>query len=226
MPHNTDTSRQQNQEAQPPGAEHSRLWLFVQEHYKKIILGIMLLILAAAVSSGYQYYQGQRLEQARQELSRIKTELQGQKKQQALQELLSDVPGQMEKAVLLELANTAQEQQDFSSAAKHWARLAKNSQDSGLQTAARLGQARALAEQDQTRASLDLLEEMLEQAPKEYQESLYFEIAALAEKVEDWEKALKAYESLAQAKELDSRQKDFLQYKISRLEERLESDGA
>ncbi|MGM0423788.1 MAG: tetratricopeptide repeat protein [Thermodesulfobacteriota bacterium] len=226
MPQGQGTDQEQKPEARPAGTEHSQLWLFLQEHYKKIILGISLIVLIAAVSSGYQYYQNQRMEQARQELSKINSGLQGQEKQQALQELLSEVPQQMETAVLLELANTAQDQQNFSDAEDYWARLAESSQDPGLQAAARLGQARALAEQGENGASLDILEEMLQQAPKEYQESIYFEIAALAEKAQEWEKALEAYEFLAQSQELESSQEDFLQHKISQLEQKLDANGA
>jgi predicted negative regulator of RcsB-dependent stress response len=226
MPQKTKPPQEQEPAAQPAGAEHTQLWLFVQEHYRKIILVICLIILTAAASSGYQYYQSQRLEQTRQELSRINSKLQGQEKQQALQQLLSEAPQQMERAVLLELANTAQDLEDFPSAIEYWSQLAQSSQDPGLQAAARLGQARALAKQDKTEDSLQILQETLQQAPQDYQEPIYFEMAALAEEAQDWEKALEAYQFLAQKSDLGSRQEDFLQYKISQLEQRLDSNGA
>ncbi|MFP4213923.1 MAG: tetratricopeptide repeat protein [Desulfohalobiaceae bacterium] len=223
----SDTEQQEQQQAaQPSGGEHSRLYLFMQEHYKKLILGVCLIILVAAASSGYQYYQNQRQEQARQELTRITDQLQGQEKYQALQELLPEAPQQMQKTVLLELANSAQNLEDFSSAADYWSKLADNSQDPGLRTTARLGQAKALAEQGQGAASLDILQELLQEAPDTYQESIYFEIAALAEEAQKWELALEAYKHLAGTKELDSRQEGFLEHKISELEQRLEANGA
>lgn len=222
-----DTGHTDQQSAQPAGdAEHSQLWLQIQKHYKKIILGIALIILAAAASSGYQYYRTHRLAQAKQELAEIKIQLQGREKFQALQDMQDRIPKDMQTALLLELATVTHELEDFSKAEQYWARLAQTSQDSGLSTAARLGQARALAEQGELEDSLQILDNLLQEAPPVYQRSIYFEIAEVAEQIENWQKALQAYQYLEESEELAARQTDFLQYKTSQLENKLEQDGA
>jgi tetratricopeptide (TPR) repeat protein len=89
-----------------------------------------------------------------------------------------------------------------------------------LRVVATLGRAKALRLQGDPEAALDLLQDLAETAPDRYSRSINFEIAGAAEQAGKWQQALSAYQELKSASDITSGNREFLQYKISQLQQK------
>ncbi|MFP4257629.1 MAG: tetratricopeptide repeat protein [Desulfovermiculus sp.] len=222
----SDSRQDQNPESKtaqtsaPPASGWTR---FVTDNIKTIGLVLAAIIVIAALFSGYSYYKDRTLRNAQQSVDRIMTEEQGKARIEALQEILSQAPKEMQTGLRLQLARLCMQEELFTQAASHWEHIRKDSTDQDLQIIAVLGQASALAGQDKNSQALDLLQDNASQASKHYLHSINLQIATIAEKAENWETALAAYQKVAEMGDLTSQRDEFIEHKIRLMQDKVDS---
>jgi len=193
----------------------------IQDNIKLIGAVLGCVVLVAAGITGYRYYKRTSLESARQTMSRIVAQNQGQAAVDALAEFLPQAPTEIKQAVRLEMARLSMSQEAFDAAASSWRQAAENASDPNIRLVAKLGQAKAYRLMGRPEQCLELLEPLVSSAPKEYTRTLHYEIAVAAEDAGQWQRALKAYEQLQAQAELTGSRGNFIDYKIGLLKERM-----
>lgn len=204
----------------PPAAGWSR---FVTDNIKTIGIVLAAIIVIAALFSGYSYYKNRTLRNAEQSVDKIMTEEQGKKRIEALQEFLPQAPKEMQTGLRLQLARLCMQEELFAQAASHWQQIRDTVEDQDLQVIAVLGQASALAGQDKNSQALNLLQDNVSQAPERYQRNFNLKIATIAEKAENWETALAAYQKVADMADLTSQRDEFIEHKITLMKDKVDS---
>jgi predicted negative regulator of RcsB-dependent stress response len=192
----------------------------IQDNLKLIALVIGGIIVIAAAVTGYRQYKSATIQDARQRLSAVLAKDQEPEKIRALQDLLGDVPGELRPGVLLELAKASMERKSYSEAATYWKRVAAETGETNTRVVATLGRAKAMRLQGKPEASLDILTELARSAPDRYQRSINYEIAGAAEQAGKWKQALSAYRELKSATDITSGNRNYLQYKITELQQK------
>lgn len=208
------------QTSTPPASGWTR---FVTDNIKTIGLVLAAIIIIAALFSGYSYYKNRTLRNAEQSVDRIMTEKQGQARIEALQEFLPQAPNEMQTGLRLQLARLCMQEELFAQAASHWQHIRETVHDQDLQIIAVLGQASALAGQEKNSQALDLLQDKASQAPERYQRNLNLKIATIAEKTGNWETALSAYQKVAAMADLTSQRDEFIEHKITLMQDKVDS---
>lgn len=196
---------------------------FVTDNIKTIGLVLAAIIVIAALFSGYSYYKDRTLRNAQQSVDQIMTEEQGQARIESLAEFLPQVPKEMKTGLRLQLARLCMQEELFDRAVSHWQHIRKDSTDQDLQIIAVLGQASALAAQDKNSQALDLLQDNASQAPERYQRNVNLKMATIAEKAENWEMALAAYQKVAEMADLTSQRDEFIEHKITLMKDKVNS---
>ena len=132
---------------------------------------------------------------------------------------MKKAPEPLKIGVQLELARVYMQNKDYKQAAQTFGRLQEV--DEIFRPVAVLGQVKALELDKQYAQALEILEKNKQAIPKEYSDQVAQRIAFLAEKVEDWPKALAAYEELkANAQGVETK---FFDYKIQTLKKKVSS---
>ncbi len=201
------------------GAESRQLFEKIMEQWRTIAAIAGAIVVMVAAYSGYGAYQEHRLTKAEHALEQAMLENQGTQRLAALEGLRDALPSSLLPRYWLEMAKAAQEQQDWTRALEFWARLAQEGPDN-WSVLARLGQAASMLRLGQAREALDVLELLSVQAPESMHSVVLLQLAEAAEQAEDWERALAAYEQLKTSE--DSPQAGFVEYKTSRIRERLD----
>lgn len=206
------------QEAPPPVAGWAKV---ITDNLKTIGLILGAIIVAAALFSGYSYYKTRTLRNAQQSVDRIMSQKEGQARISALADFVPQAPEKMQTGLHLQVARLGMQEGDYARAASHWEKAMGRIQDQDLRIVAVLGRAAALAEQGDNSQALELLQESASQAPQRYQRSLKSKIASIAEKNQQWELALQAYQDIADQAELNSQRDEYIEHKINVLENKL-----
>ena len=192
----------------------------ILNNLKPIGITIAAIVLAAGLYSGYNFYHQSQQEKAANELGKILALKDNKARVGALEAFLKKTPEALKIGVQLELARVYMQNKDYKQAAQAFAKLARVA-DESLKPVAVLGQVKALELNKQYGQALEILEKNKQAIPKEYSDQVAQRIAFLAEKVEDWTKALAAYEELkANAQGVETK---FFDYKIQTLKKKVSS---
>lgn len=206
----------------PPTAGWAKV---VTDNIKVIGLVLAVVIVVAAVFSGYTYYKTQTLRNAKQQVDHIMSENSGQERIDALESFVDQAPKTMHTALHLQLAKLCMQEEDFNRAAAHWEYIEKNA-DKDLQTLAALGRATAFAAVKKTQQALELLQKTVENAPKRYNRTLNMKLATIAENAGQWKLALNAYQNLTELEALTARQDEFVQHKIQTIQDKIQTSDS
>lgn len=186
-----------------------------------IVLGAIILV--AAFITGYKYYQQHTIKSTQQEFEKILTSTQGKDRIQKLEDLLSTAPSALKQSILMEICKRSMNQKMYSKASGYWTQLAETTTDSNIEVIAKLGRANSLRLQDKNQEAMQVLQDLSGNAPQAFQKSINFELAVVAEKEKDWQKALSAYQSLLSDSGFEGKRQQYIQYKISKLKQKLNS---
>jgi predicted negative regulator of RcsB-dependent stress response len=192
----------------------------ILNNLKPIGLTIAAIVLGAGLYSGYDFYQQSQQEKAANELGNLLAIKDNKARAEKLEVFLTGAPDNLKIGVQLELARTYMDSKDYDKAAQVFARLA-GVEDDSLKPVAILGQVKALEFSKQYAQALEILEKNKQDFPGEYNEQVTQRVAFLAEKVEDWTKALAAYEELKAGAE--GGETKFFDYKIQVLKKKVSS---
>ncbi|WP_457571620.1 tetratricopeptide repeat protein [Desulfovulcanus sp.] len=191
----------------------------ILNNLKPIGITIAAIVLAAGLYSGYNFYQQSQQEKAANELGNILALKDNKAKANALEVFLKKAPEPLKIGVQLELARVYMQNKDYKQAAQTFGRLQEV--DEIFKPVAVLGQVKALELNKQYAQALEILEKNKQAFPKEYNDQVAQRIAFLAEKVEDWTKALAAYEELKA--NVQGGETKFFDYKIQTLKKKVSS---
>jgi len=225
------TTSQQNQAPKsndsqtnlPPAAGWAKV---LTDNIKVIGLVLAVIIVVAAVFSGYTYYKTQTLRNAKQQVDQIMSENSGQERIEALESFVPQAPKTMQTALHLQLAKLCMQEEDFERAASHWEYIEKNAADQDLQTIAALGRATAFAAMKKTQEALKLLQKTVENAPKRYHRTLNMKLATIAENAGQWKLALSAYQNLTDMTALTAQRDEFIQHKIQTIQDKIQTSDS
>jgi tetratricopeptide (TPR) repeat protein len=184
------------------------------KYSRQIVAGVVAIILVAAAYAGYSGYTARALANAQSQLGVILIEASGQDKLDRLEALLADAPSAAKSAVLLELAKTAMNLEQYDAAAGYWERLAGDSDDEA-RLVARMGAAKCLLLAGKAGQALEELKALAATAPAQFTAPVYRQLAVAAEGAGDTAQALEAYRKLAEQQVAD---KPFIDHKIAQLE--------
>jgi len=186
------------------------------------LIGLIIggIVLIAAGISGYKLYQNHRAEQARAELGQILSVQDPGTRAEELADFATNAPSNLAAGVKLELARTLMQNKDYKQAAQEFAKLQKLDKD--LLPIAVLAQAKALQLADDYAQALEVLEKYKDKIPEEYNRPLKNMLAFCAEKSQNWQKALSAYQELKSESSMVQGQgrTGFFDFKIKQMQEK------
>lgn len=189
----------------------------ITDNLKVIGIVIGAIVLVAASYSGFTFFKQRQIASAQNELGQILTQQEPGQAADALAEFLPQAPSSMRQGVRLEMARLSMEAKNYAQAQNAWQGLMDNAPpEDPLRTVAAFGLAKTQRLQDQPQKALQTLENIREDTDEAYRQFLLSELAATAEAAQKWQTAISAYKSLRDSQ--NTRQKDFLNYKISQLE--------
>lgn len=161
-------NQQKNQESPRPGflegigsevsAESAPLLQFITQYAWLIAGAVILLLLILGGMGIWNWHQGNRLKEARDELARINTVMDGTAREGALRDLAESAPAGMKFYVYMTLGQCARENGHPDVAAEAYERAAGLEQGSALGLAAALGRAGSLLEKGDSARALELLQ--------------------------------------------------------------------
>ena len=184
------------------------------KYRKQIIIVVSIIVAAAALYSGVNAYTSRARTGAQAELGTILVESQGADRIARLEGLLGNVPGAVEPAVNLAIAETSMTTGDFDKAVEYWGKVAAET-SGDTRVAAELGKAKALLLAGKAQDALAALKTLAANASEAYVVPVNRQIAVAAEAVGDKAEALAAYKKLSEKNVND---KPFVDYKIAQLE--------
>lgn len=198
----------------------------IQKNIKKIGLIIGGIILIAASYNGYIYYQSATLKKAKSKLHQITNQNQAEEKIKALEEFLPQAPKEIKQAIYIELSKTCTKLGQYDKALTYWQKIAATTSDSNLGIVAKLGQAQIFNLQGKYEQSLDILDQLSQKAPQQYQRPINYQIAEAAEKSGQWEKAIQAYSNLKSQAQLTENRQNYFDFKISKLQDKIQKGNS
>lgn len=182
------------------------------KYRKQLIITVSVIVAAAAVYGGMTAYTAKARTGAQAELGTILVESRGADRLAKLEGLVGNVPGSVEPAVELAIAETAMTTGDFDKAVEYWTKVA-DAASGDTRLAAELGKAKALLLSGKAADALAALKAL--DASEAYAVPVNRQIAVAAEAAGDKAAALAAYKTLSEKNVND---KPFVDYKIARLE--------
>ena len=191
------------------------------ENLKQIGLVFGAIILVAAVVTGYKYYRITTLENAQARMGEIMLQDDPLKRIKDLEAFLPDSPKKLKPAIRLQIASQAMEHGEYELAAEYWERISSTQQDEELAVIASIGRANALHLQGETGQAMDILSGLQREAPEAFSQNINYALASVAEASQDWETSLKAYEQLKSASGLTGSNTEYLEHKITQLQEKI-----
>ncbi len=200
---------------------HPLLRTLVQ-NIKPILFGLAGILAVVAIYAVYDAVQNRRVATAQDALGEIVITTNGEAKIKALQDFIAQAPAKVRPAGLFELAATQLQLGQFEQAAATWTSLEPLA-DAAMQPVVRLGKAQALNQAGKYEEGLALLEALKTQAPEAYKTEVYMYLGEAAELAGKTEQALAAYRELAALDNTGERIKDYLRFKISRLESKADN---
>lgn len=189
------------------------------ENIKPIAIGFGVLILVFGGYGIYDYVQTRRLESSSALLGEIILSTSGEERVKALQQFVEQAPGALKTSGLLELAGALQGLEQYEEAVAVWQRI-EGRADPNMLPVAKLGRAQALTMAGKAGQALELLEAYKAAAPESYQVEINKFIAETAEDAGETDKALAAYREMEQSENLGQSTREFLKFKIGKLEKK------
>lgn len=184
------------------------------DNLKPILAGVAVIVLAAAVITGWRIFHTRSLASSQEALGSILVSTSGQEKIAALEKFLSEAPSALKSSVYFELAGASMAVRDFDKAAGYWKRLAD---EGGTDTAflAKLGEARSLALAGKAAEAVKMLADLKQGAAEPYKAAVTRQLALAAEAAGDKAAALAAFEELAGRGDIGD--KPYIDSKIAQL---------
>lgn len=189
---------------------------YIIKNGKMIVAGIAAIILIAGGISGFKYMNQQKLIKAQSEMGTILIKYSGAKQAEALATFEKDAPASMKPAVQLALAKAWMDADHYADAKTVWAEIAKTSPK--LAPVAGLGQAKCLMLEDKAGEAVTLLQGLTTSAGAEYATSINRLLAEAAEKSENIQLAIQAYQGLLTSSPQEA---SFYEFKIKELKAKL-----
>lgn len=167
--------------------------------YAPYIAGFVLLLLLILGGVGvWNWYHGAKQKEAQEELARIRTQLKGAERDNALNELAKNAPDSAKLFIYLSLGQSAQENGNPALAAEAYARAANIDGDGALGLTAALGSAGSLLMQAEYVQALTLLQELEKKRPSVSASTQFQQmLAEAAAKSGNLELAQKTYQKLS-----------------------------
>lgn len=147
-------------------AESAPLLQFITAHASKIAGVVLALLLVLGGMGIWKWYHGGKQQEAREELTRIESQLKGKDRDKALDQLAQKAPDSVKLFIYLSLAKSAQENGDPVLSADAYSKAAKLEGDSALAITAALGSAGSLLAQGEYMQGLALLQELETKTPE------------------------------------------------------------
>ena len=169
---------------------------FVLDNAKTIATVVVVGIIIAVAIIIYKWNYKKEIEKARADIAAVIVNQEGEKRIEALEKLLSEVPGELLDGLYLEMVSVAEEIQNHAKAAEFWDKIYNHTSDSALKAVAGIGKAKELAAQNQTTEAVQLLETLSQTADALLVPQIQMQLALLAESSGDLEKSRAAYEAL------------------------------
>lgn len=189
---------------------------YIIKNGKMIVAGIAAIILIAGGISGFKYMNQQKLIKAQSEMGTILIKYNGAKQAEALATFEKDAPASMKPAVQLALAKAWMDADRYADAKTVWAEIAKTSPK--LAPVAGLGQAKCLMLEDKAGKAVTLLQGLTTSAGAEYATSINRLLAEAAEKSQNIQLAIQAYQGLLTSSPQEA---SFYEFKIKELKAKL-----
>ncbi|MDR3641895.1 MAG: tetratricopeptide repeat protein [Humidesulfovibrio sp.] len=193
-----------------------RLFEFLTDNLKAIIVGCIAIILGVAAYEGVSRYRAHSAAKAADVLGVIliqKTEPNA--RVEALEGFLKDAPSSLKPTAELELAAAAMVAKQYDKATAAWTDL-EGSSSTDMKTVAGIGHARSLMLQGKAQDALTLLQALKAKAPEAYKSAVTRQIAVAAEAAGNNKVASDAYTELA-GKGNASAGKAYFEFKANQL---------
>ncbi len=171
---------------------------FILTQWRVLTALVVAVLLAVAGYSYYQHVHQQARVQAENALGLIIANKTGPERLNSLEAFLKTAPSSIKDAVLLEIARTSMDQNNFERAAQAWGDVALTAPE-GMSTVAAIGQATTLAQAGNKDKAVTLLAALLPKAPQALQIPVARQLASLAEDAGKYPEAIAAYERLKEA---------------------------
>lgn len=179
-------------------AESAPLLQFITKNASFIAGGVLLLLLILGGLALWNWYQGSKQTEAREELAAININLKGQDKEKALSALAEKAPKNMRMLIHMSLGQTAHENKNLDLAIHSYERAAELGEGTALGFAAMLGHASLLLEKGEYAKALERLRVLEEKSPTVAQMSQFkLLLGEAAAKAGETRLAISAYEDLA-----------------------------
>lgn len=184
------------------------------DNLKPILAGVAVIILAAAVVTGWRLFHQRSLASSQEALGAILVGNTGQAKIAALEKFLPEAPSALKTSIYFELAGASMAVKDYDKAANYWKLL---SAADGADTAflAKLGEARSLALAGKAPEAVKMLAELKQNAAEPYKVTVTRQLALAAELAGDKAAALAAFEELTASGDIGD--KPYIESKIAQL---------
>lgn len=188
---------------------------FIVDHIKPLAAGLVVFLLVIAGYGYWEYSKEKALDEASNKLGEILVQTGGEKRIEALESFLQDVPAGMKDGVRLELATAYADAGQHEKAAAMW-QAAGSGQGETIRVISAMGQAQALMDDGKYDEALPILENALAMSGESFAVPLNRMIATAAEEAGRFSRAVDALRELTESD--PSRPQVFLQDKIARLE--------
>ena len=169
---------------------------FLLDNAKAISTVVVLGIIIAVAVIIYHWNYKKNIEQAKSDIAAVLVSQQGNKRIEALENLLPEVPDQLLDGLYLEMVYTAEEIKEPAKATELWDKIYNHTQDSALKIVAGIGKAKGLAAQDKNAEALALLETLSQTENSALLPQVRMQLAMLAEKTGDLQKSRDTYQLL------------------------------
>lgn len=180
-----------------------------------IVAAIAALLLIVAAVSLYNWYSARNLAQAKNDLGTILSEKSGQEKITSLDAFLKEAPEALKPGILLELANEAMSEKQYSVAQGYWNSLVELGGED-ITPVAIMGRARCLLLEGKAKEAVNQLVALKAHVSENFAMPVNRQLAETAEQAGDIETALAAYSELADKDQAGNKQ--YLEFKIRELQ--------
>lgn len=199
------------------GTESAPLLQFITNNAAWIASAVICLLLVLCAMGIWNWYQGSKMEEAKNELALINLKMSGEEKENALKKLLETAPESLKLYIYLNLGQTAEANKNTGLAIDSYEKAAEIGESSALGYAAQIGSASLLMEQGKFSEALTKLQKLAAAAPSIAQMSQFkLLLAEAAVNANDKSLAIKTYEELAA--HAPQREAAYYRNKIKKLE--------
>ncbi len=188
-------------------------------HLREISIIVGAIVLIAVFYSGYKIYKQKRLSNAKKEFKSILMQKDRKQEITKLNLFLTKAPEGIKDAIRFELITLYLKDKNYKNAQRIWEDIYKDTEDADIKFISRLGLAESLAMQQKYNHAIKILDSLKTQ--KEYNETIFTEIAKIAEAAKDYKQAIWAYKELTSISQDRDPNYMYYKYKIAQLEAKL-----